>query len=230
MKRQLKKVIILKITKWLKITALKLTFPSLKIEPDADIISIPKIVNDNTSSIFLESKVRCNKMTTICALCSSKIKISSVTTLACKERMEGSMVKSKNFGTILIGKECRIDHNVRLSAEQGKIIIGDNVTIGANTIITSHDVITIGRNTQIASGCVILDHDHNWNKHGICDGFSVSQIQIGENVWIGVNSVVLKGTSIGSNTIIGAATICKGDIPSYCKIFQKRETQIEPLD
>lgn len=208
---------------------LKLRFPTLNMKAGTDIISIPDITLDNTSFISIDTKCRVNKMTTISAVDHSRIDIFSNTTLGCKKRCEGSIIKAKDSARIVIGKNCRIDHNVRCSAEGGEILIGDNVAIGANTIITSHKKIIIGSNTSIASGCVIVDHDHNYCANGKYNGFSAGEVFIGQNVWIGANSIILKKTTIGSGAIIAAGTVLKGSIPDCCKVIQKRVSQIEKL-
>lgn len=79
-----------------------------------------------------------------------------------------------------------------------KITIGENVLCGANTLITDFDWHPIDP---------ILRFE---NK-----GKSKSKpIKIGNNVWLGINAVVLKGVSIGENSVIGANSVVIKDIPS----------------
>ena len=52
--------------------------------------------------------------------------------------------------------------------------------------------------------------------------FVASQIEIGENVWVGANTVILRGTKIGNNCVIGAGSVIKGIIPANSIIIQKR--------
>ena len=51
--------------------------------------------------------------------------------------------------------------------------------------------------------------------------------EIGKNVWIGANTVILRGTKIGDNCVIGAGTIVKGDFPENSIIVQNREPKVK---
>lgn len=78
-------------------------------------------------------------------------------------------------------------------------------------------LITIGENVQITRGVVILSHDYGWSvikgKYGDVVGHQ-EPISIGDNVFIGMNSIILAGSNVGSNVIIGAGSIVTGNIPS----------------
>ena len=80
-------------------------------------------------------------------------------------------------------------------------------------------MLSMGRNVMVAARVTILSHDYGWSVvkgargdvYGSCD-----ETLIGDNVFIGVNSVVLKGAHVGTNVIIGAGSIVSGDIPDDC--------------
>ncbi len=56
----------------------------------------------------------------------------------------------------------------------------------------------------------MVDHDHDT----VNGGFVSAPIKIGDNVWIGANSVILKGVTIGNNAIIAAGSIVTKDVPA----------------
>ena len=96
--------------------------------------------------------------------------------------------------------------------------IGIKVYINRFTVIDAVESITIGAETMIGSHCYITDHDHSFQ------GFSPtipkgqlpltgSPTTIEENVWIGSHVVVLKGVSIGRNSVIGAGSVVTRSIP-----------------
>ncbi|NMM95240.1 acyltransferase [Bifidobacterium oedipodis] len=74
-------------------------------------------------------------------------------------------------------------------------------------------MIEIGNNVHITADCSILQHDYSWSviQHltgevlGAC-----GKVHIGNNVFIGQKTVVLRGTEIGDNTIIGAGSVVVG--------------------
>lgn len=80
-------------------------------------------------------------------------------------------------------------------------------------------LIEIGNDVQIANGVSILTHGYDWSvlkgKYGSVLGSS-GKVKIGNNVFIGLNSIILKGVTIGDNTIIGAGSVVSHDIPGNC--------------
>lgn len=88
---------------------------------------------------------------------------------------------------------------------------------GTEVDITKPELIHIGNNVQITSGCKIVSHGFDWyvlnGVYGDILG-SAGEINIGDNVFIGINSVILKGTTIGNNVIIGAGSIVNHNIPN----------------
>lgn len=98
------------------------------------------------------------------------------------------------------------------------IIIGDETKIYSprNVIIDEQNpwLIEIGNNVQITDGVRILTHGYDWSvlkvKYGEVYG-SAGKVKIGNNVFIGMNSTILKGTSIGDNVIIGANSLVNKD-------------------
>ncbi|MCR4612175.1 MAG: acyltransferase, partial [Lachnospiraceae bacterium] len=84
--------------------------------------------------------------------------------------------------------------------------MGRNVSINSNNMIACHESIEIGNDVQFSPNVQIYDHDHDYRVDGgIKAGkFRTSPVKIGSNVWIGANTVILRGTEIGDNCIIGA--------------------------
>ena len=104
---------------------------------------------------------------------------------------------------------------------RGGATIGNNVTVysAKNTTIdeTSLQHIFIGDNTQITAGVIILAHDYSYSVLGNIYGELPRQQKdtiIGKNVFIGMNSIILMGSNIGDNVIIGAGSVVSGHIPS----------------
>jgi acetyltransferase-like isoleucine patch superfamily enzyme len=77
-------------------------------------------------------------------------------------------------------------------------------------------MLRIGEYCKITKGTIILTHDYSRSvlrrKYGEVIGEAGKTI-IGDNVFIGMNSIILMGTSIGSNVIIGAGSVVSGSIP-----------------
>jgi acetyltransferase-like isoleucine patch superfamily enzyme len=110
----------------------------------------------------------------------------------------------------------------------GTVVIGDEVYLGDDTILSSAERIEIGRNTMLAHGVQIFDNDSHpldpalrerdqriavGAEQGARRGIARSPVVIGERVWIGFNSIVLKGVRIGDGAIVAAASIVTNDVP-----------------
>ena len=122
----------------------------------------------------------------------------------------------------LINTNVTIGKNVTLYPEvmfygDGPIVIGDNVSIGNGTVIyaSKNGGITIGKGTMIAAQTYIIDCDHGIKagKPVAEQENSVAPVCIGEDVWLGTNVTVLKGSNIANGAIIGAKALVKGAIP-----------------
>lgn len=80
-------------------------------------------------------------------------------------------------------------------------------------------LIDIGNDVQITEGVKILTHGYDWSVlkgvYGKILGSS-GKVTIGNNVFIGMNTIILKGVKIGNNVIIGAGSLVNTDIPDNC--------------
>ncbi len=140
-----------------------------------------------------------------------------------------SRIKIKK-GKAIIKDKLQMKNNAMIYVNDGGIIeIGKSVSINFNSIVACHKMIVIGNNVAIGPNVCIYDHDHKFNKNGMQEGYNASDIIIEDNVWIGANCVILRGTHIGRNTVIGAGCIVKGKIPSNSLVKQNRENIVEKL-
>ena len=93
------------------------------------------------------------------------------------------------------------------------VTIGDNVGIFENTIINPNSPVTIGDNTGI--GCDVQIWTHGaWLD--ITQGFPADfgPVSIGKNVWLPARSIVLPNVTIGDNVVIGINSIINRSLPS----------------
>lgn len=132
-------------------------------------------------------------------------------------------------GRLHIGNGFKMRDGAKIRVRRGAICeIGDNTAINSNNVIACREEVRIGSNVQLSPNVQIYDHDHDFRANGgIIEGkYRTAPVIIGDNVWIGCNSVILRGSNIGNNCVIGAGCIIKGNIPDNSLIIQKRESEI----
>jgi len=143
---------------------------------------------------------------------------------------DNCIVKS-DFLSNLVGLYQR---TIIVAREKGKIRIGNNVGISGATIY-SKELIQIGNYTNIGGNVKILDHDFHpieaeARKRNNMDLVRKKAIIIGENVFIGCNSIVLKGTELGDNSVVGAGSVVSGKFPANVVIAGNPARIIKKLD
>jgi acetyltransferase-like isoleucine patch superfamily enzyme len=112
-----------------------------------------------------------------------------------------------------------INHRVILAADREN----SNITIGSNTgisgaVIHARNSITIGNYVSIGANVKIFDHDfHSLDylsrRTDLQNDIVTKPICIEDDVWIGAESIILKGVTIGRAAIIGAGSVVTKDIP-----------------
>ncbi len=123
---------------------------------------------------------------------------------------------------VRIGNGCILEEDIFFKFDGAwqsgeSIIIQDKVFIGRGCEFNIRQNIKIGNNSLIGSGSKFVDHDHgiaNLNQPINKQPGLELPIVLEENVWLGVNVVVLKGVTIGSGSIVGAGSVVIKSIPA----------------
>ena len=113
-----------------------------------------------------------------------------------------------NSNLIGVNRPCSL--STMRSPYQAKIIIGDNCGF-SGTVIGSFCRIELGNNVRCGANTLITDAD--WHLDDARSG-EPKPVFIKDNVWLGEGVKVLKGVTIGENSVIGAGSIVVKDIPS----------------
>ena len=132
-------------------------------------------------------------------------------------------------GKLSLGASIKMKSGSKIRVRNGaEIIIGDKTSMNHNCIFTAHEKIKIGSNVQFGPNVLIYDHDHDFRKrNGLRDlKYKTAEVVIGNNVWIGANVVILRGTTIGDNCVVAAGSVIKGNFESNSIIIQKRNTDV----
>lgn len=115
--------------------------------------------------------------------------------------------RSSQFSNLIgINRKC----SVSTLSGSATIRIGNKCGF-SGTVIGSESSITIGNNVRCGANTLITDSD--WHSDDPRSGIP-RPVNIKDNVWLGVNAIVLKGVTIGENSVIGAGSIVTKDIPA----------------
>lgn len=124
-------------------------------------------------------------------------------------------------GEIILENSCFVNQFSIISAKKGTIVLKEGVNVSSHCRIASTGDITIGKSSLIASHCYIGAPNHSLESFESTVEKEVNSegVYIGNNVWIGANSVILDGVRIGDNTVIGANSFVNNDIPENVVAF-----------
>lgn len=147
--------------------------------------------------------------------------VSAISPLAEITVDKNSSIEIKEKFRLRSGAHIRVRKNSMLK-------IGRNVSVNHNCMIVCHEKIVIGDDVQFSPNVYIYDHDHDYKAAGGVKSmkYKSSPVLIGNNVWIGANTVILRGSKIGDNVVIAAGSIVNGEIASDSLFVQKRESTI----
>lgn len=121
------------------------------------------------------------------------------------------MVSEQKRSGLTMFARCKIT-----AYKNASIVIGSNVSMTGVTI-TSKKRIEIGDHTMLVNVIIINTDFHvPWppeKRFDLIGSEYDQEVRIGKNVWIATNAIILKGVSIGDNSIIGAGSVVTDDIP-----------------
>jgi galactoside O-acetyltransferase len=130
-------------------------------------------------------------------------------------------VEMTGLKNINLGNNNQISSYCTFNAHDGgSIIFGNNIGINRNTHIGAANggKIKVGNNVMIAQNVVIRASEHRFKSIELTmdsQDYEKGSITIGDDCWIGANSVILKNVKIGNKSIVGAGSVVTKDIPDF---------------
>jgi len=138
-------------------------------------------------------------------------------------------IKLSHGGSLQIGKGTVFDGRIYTEHKDAQINIGENCYIGKSCFVSSIGI-DIGCDVHISWGVWLYDHNSHplsWKDRSM-DVFNHysglpknwqhikrAPIKICDKAWIGFNSIILKGVTIGEGAIVGAGSVVTKDVPAW---------------
>jgi acetyltransferase-like isoleucine patch superfamily enzyme len=120
-------------------------------------------------------------------------------------------------GVVKFGRFVWIGDRTKVRCHEGEIEIGQKTVIGQDCTFTAYQRIRIGEQCVIADRAMFIDFDH-----GVVEverpirqqGIYKRDVVVGSNVWIGYGACILRGVSVGDNSVIGTNSVVTKDVPA----------------
>ncbi len=119
--------------------------------------------------------------------------------------------------TLRIGRWAWIGHGTKIRVHEGEVSIGAKTVIGQEATISAYKHVSIGRECIIADRVMLIDFDHGVTEVERpirAQGIYKRDVRIGHNVWMGYGACVLRGVSVGDNSVIGTSAVVTRDFPA----------------
>jgi acetyltransferase-like isoleucine patch superfamily enzyme len=136
--------------------------------------------------------------------------------------------------TLRIGRWAWIGHGSKIRVHEGEVEIGAKTVMGQECTISAFQHVSIGRECILADRVMLIDFDHGVTEVDRpirLQGIYKRDVRVGHNVWIGYGACVLRGVSVGDNSVIGTNSVVTGDVPENAvvggvpaRIIRRRET------
>jgi acetyltransferase-like isoleucine patch superfamily enzyme len=118
---------------------------------------------------------------------------------------------------VRLGRWSWIGHGCKVRVHEGELSIGAKTVFGQECTISAFQHVSIGRECIIADRVMMIDFDHGMvevERPIREQGIYKRDVNVGHNVWIGYGACVLRGVTVGDNSVIGTSSVVTCDVPA----------------
>jgi acetyltransferase-like isoleucine patch superfamily enzyme len=138
---------------------------------------------------------------------------------------------------VRFGRFVWIGDGTKIRCHEGVVEIGAKTVIGQECTISAYQRVQIGAECVIADRAMFIDFDHGVvevERPIRLQGIYKRDVVVGSNVWIGYGACILRGVTVGDNSIVGTNAVVTKDVPanavvagSPARVIRMRETPSE---
>jgi acetyltransferase-like isoleucine patch superfamily enzyme len=117
---------------------------------------------------------------------------------------------------VRLGRWSWLGHGCKVRAHEGEVSIGAKSVLGQECTISAYQHISVGRECIIADRVMMIDFDHGMvevERPIRTQGIYKRDVNVGHNVWIGYGASLLRGVTVGDNSVIGTSAVVTCDVP-----------------
>ena len=129
----------------------------------------------------------------------------------------GLELKIEPRGRIRFGRFVWIGDGSKIRCHEGAVEIGAKTVMGQECTISAYQRVRIGEQCVIADRAMFIDFDHGVvevERPIRLQGIYKRDVEVGNNVWIGYGACILRGVSVGDNSVIGTNAVVTKDVPA----------------
>ncbi|MBD3729210.1 MAG: acyltransferase [Sphingomonadales bacterium] len=152
-------------------------------------------------------------------------------TVAARTKVNWQGIGNRPPARLEIGEGSIFEGTIKAERPTAVVRIGRNTFIGASSLTCAQEI-EIGDDVLISWGCTIIDHHSHglrWEERAtdVSEYFEgrkdwsnvrMAPVRIGDKAWIGFNTIVLAGVTIGEGAVIGCGSIVTRDVPAYAVV------------
>lgn len=138
------------------------------------------------------------------------------------KKKKGSLVRRRTrmdvlpFNNFVLGFDSTIEDFATINNGVGDVIIGDRTRIGLGCVVIGP--VTVGNDVMFAQNIVVSGLNHGYQDLSLPPSMQpveTKPIHIGDEVWIGANSVITAGVNIGKHSVVAAGSVVTKSVPPY---------------
>jgi acetyltransferase-like isoleucine patch superfamily enzyme len=117
--------------------------------------------------------------------------------------------------TLRIGRWAWLGHGCKIRVHEGEVEIGAKTVIGQDCTISAYQRVSIGRECILADRVMLIDFDHGVTEVERpirLQGIYKRDVRVGNNVWIGYGACILRGITVGDNSVVGTSAVVTHDV------------------
>jgi acetyltransferase-like isoleucine patch superfamily enzyme len=130
---------------------------------------------------------------------------------------KGLELHIERAGDVRFGRFVWIGDGTKIRCHEGAVEIGEKTVMGQECTISAYQHVRIGEQCVIADRAMFIDFDHGVvevERPIRLQGIYKRDVEVGNNVWVGYGACILRGVSVGDNSVIGTNAVVTKDVPA----------------